>query len=81
MFVFNLLPIPPLDGSKILRYILPAKTDRHFEKYEPYGTYVLLMLIILPGVSSFLLLPPFEWVTNTIAFHCILRKKGGVRGT
>lgn len=43
--IFNLLPIPPLDGSKILRGFLPPKYDRYFLKLEgPVGMIVLLLL-------------------------------------
>ncbi|MGM0415045.1 MAG: site-2 protease family protein [Bacillota bacterium] len=43
--IFNLLPFPPLDGSKILRGVLPAKYDRYFNKLEgPIGMLVILVL-------------------------------------
>lgn len=51
--VFNLIPIPPLDGSKIVLGILPAQTASEWEAlFSQYGT-VLLILLILPlgGVS------------------------------
>jgi len=35
--VFNILPIPPLDGSKILASILPPDMARSYEKLEPFG--------------------------------------------
>lgn len=66
LFIFNLLPIPPLDGSKILRYLLPAKTDPHFDKYEPYGVFILLLLIIIPGLSGIIFGLPLEWVANSL---------------
>ncbi|MBE6689052.1 MAG: site-2 protease family protein [Ruminococcaceae bacterium] len=44
--VFNLLPIPPLDGSKILYYFLPRKMLIAFVKYEKYITMILLFLLI-----------------------------------
>lgn len=43
--VFNLIPVPPLDGSKILRGFLPAKFDRYFSYLEgPIGMIALLFL-------------------------------------
>lgn len=43
--IFNLLPVPPLDGSKILRGFLPPRYDRFFMKLEgPMGMIVLLIL-------------------------------------
>ena len=65
MFVFNLLPIAPLDGSKILRYSMPARLDPHFDRFEPYGMFVLLLIIIIP-VFSVILQLPFNWVLETL---------------
>lgn len=44
--VFNLLPIPPLDGSKILMSQLPYSLARQYQKIEPYGFLVLLILLV-----------------------------------
>lgn len=47
---FNLLPIPPLDGSKILMGILPPKFDKYFRKLEgPYGM-ILIFLMAYTGI-------------------------------
>jgi len=47
---FNLLPIPPLDGSKILMGILPQRFDRYIRKLEgPYGM-VLLIILAYTGI-------------------------------
>jgi len=45
LFVFNLLPIPPLDGSKILSSILPASFEPALEALEQYG-FILLMIVV-----------------------------------
>lgn len=45
--VFNLLPIPPLDGSKILASVAPDLVADWIERLEPYGTYILLAIIFL----------------------------------
>lgn len=42
---FNLIPIPPLDGSKILMGFLPAKAQRIFIRLEPYGLFILIALL------------------------------------
>jgi len=63
--IFNLFPIPPLDGSKILLSQLPYNLARSYERLEPYGFIILLILLvsgilqtlmglILPILSSFL---------------------------
>lgn len=43
--VFNLLPFPPLDGSKIVASLLPKKLEYYFYKYEKYMYIVLVILI------------------------------------
>ncbi len=47
--VFNLIPIHPLDGSKILSGLLPAEQAQAFDRMAPYGTVILLVLLIIPG--------------------------------
>ncbi len=47
---FNMLPIPPLDGSKILAGMLPPQYEALYEKYMGYGHFVLLGLIIISVV-------------------------------
>lgn len=44
--LFNLLPFPPLDGSKILASLLPTKYEYYFYKYEKYLYFVLILLLI-----------------------------------
>ena len=53
--VFNLIPIPPLDGSKILESQLPYNLARSYQKIEPYGFLLLLMLWFIPVGSTSLL--------------------------
>ncbi|MGE5197209.1 MAG: site-2 protease family protein [Deltaproteobacteria bacterium] len=42
---FNLIPIPPLDGSKILMSFLPADAQRSLARLEPYGFFILAFLL------------------------------------
>lgn len=44
--VFNLIPIPPFDGSKVLYYFLPYKAKQWFDKLEQYSFWILLVLFI-----------------------------------
>jgi Zn-dependent protease len=48
---FNLIPIPPLDGSKILMSFLPAKAQRVFLRFEPFG-FPLLIIFLLTGLLN-----------------------------
>ena len=54
--VFNLLPFPPLDGSKVLETFLPASMQPVLEILEQYG-FILLMLFIWLGVFSAIITP------------------------
>lgn len=47
--VFNLLPIPPLDGYNLLLSFVPPRTAFAIERYAPYGVLLLLLLVFLPG--------------------------------
>gem|GEM_PF-28275 len=54
---FNLLPIPPLDGSHILSAILPDKAMHFFERFRGFGSILFLMLIISPVFDYILMIP------------------------
>ena len=56
LFVFNLLPFPPLDGSKILSTFLPQSFQPVIELFEQYG-FLILMLFIYMGIFSLILKP------------------------
>ena len=47
--VFNLLPIPPLDGYNVLLAFVPPRTAFTIQRYAPYGVIVLLLLVFLPN--------------------------------
>lgn len=53
--VFNLIPIPPLDGSKVLLELLPRRTAYELSQYERYGPLLLIVLLYLGSINSFLL--------------------------
>ena len=63
--VFNLLPIPPLDGSKILGGFLPAKWEAAYYKIERYG-FLILFVFILTGLSGKILTPLVYGMYNLI---------------
>jgi Zn-dependent protease len=47
--VFNLIPIPPLDGYNALLAFLPPRSAFAIQRYAPYGIMVLLLLVLLPN--------------------------------
>lgn len=61
--VFNLIPVPPLDGSKVLMHFLPSKGKQWFYNNQQIF-YVVFLLIWITGLSSVILQPIFEAVFN-----------------
>jgi Zn-dependent protease len=57
MFAFNLFPLPPLDGGRIVVGLLPWKLAYQFSRIEPYGFYIVMALAIT-GVVNHLWLDP-----------------------
>jgi len=52
LMFLNLIPIPPLDGSKVLRPFLPGNLGKRYDELAPYGIVIFLALFFLPGVST-----------------------------
>lgn len=53
---FNLMPIPPLDGSHILESVLPDDMARQYERIAPYGM-IILMVLIFTGLYKYIIAP------------------------
>lgn len=52
---FNLIPIPPLDGSKIVLSQLPYNLAKQYESLEPYGLYILMALLWLTPIAGLII--------------------------
>lgn len=63
--VFNLLPFPPLDGSKIIASLLPDKVEYYFYKYEKYF-YLILILLIFTNMIDKILSPIINVVISVL---------------
>lgn len=63
--IFNLVPIPPLDGSRILMGLLPGRLAAQYASIEPYGFIILMMLIWL-GVFGNLIWPAVALVLRLL---------------
>jgi Zn-dependent protease len=62
--IFNLIPVPPLDGSKVLSGLLPGRQAYAFERLEPYGPIILIALVSLGLVGT--ITYPLEAALSTI---------------
>ncbi len=60
LFVFNLLPVPPLDGSRVVSLLLPPSLKRVYARLEPFGLLIIILLLVtdsLGRITSFLINP------------------------
>lgn len=64
MFAFNLVPIPPLDGGRILTSALPHAMAYKFARIEPYGFYIVLALIYFKILNFFVV--PLAMLTEFV---------------
>ncbi len=64
--LFNLLPIPPLDGSSLIERVLPGSWLPHWYKFRPYGFLVLFLLVFSTGVISQFLRPFEDWLVRLV---------------
>ena len=63
--IFNLIPIPPLDGSKILASLLPNKYSYPYLKMEKYG-FLIIIFLIMSGFIKWFLIPLVNMIANNI---------------
>jgi Zn-dependent protease len=61
--VFNMIPIPPLDGGNVLGGLLPPNLAVVFNKVRPYG-FVLLYALVLSGGFEMIVLPPYRFILS-----------------
>lgn len=59
LFIFNLLPFPPLDGYRIIEDLVPNGVRAKMSQFESYGSLIFLILVITP-LSSFTIQPIFD---------------------
>lgn len=54
--VFNMIPIPPLDGGRVLTGFLPLRQAATFSKIEPYG-FVIVLILLYTGIADAFIMP------------------------
>lgn len=63
--VFNLIPIPPLDGSRILMGLLPEPLASLYSRIEPY-TFIILLVLIWMGAFSWIIWPAVNFILRLL---------------
>ena len=67
--IFNLIPVPPLDGSRILIGLLPHRQAEAFSRIEPYGMLIIVFLVFLNplGFMTHVIWPVMSFLTRMFA--------------
>jgi Zn-dependent protease len=68
MWAFNLFPLPPLDGGRILVGLLPRRLAYSFSRIEPFGFFIVLGLVLVGVVGTYWLRPLIAAGYASIAF-------------
>ncbi|MCI0471543.1 MAG: site-2 protease family protein [Candidatus Aminicenantes bacterium] len=63
--IFNLIPVPPLDGSRILKGLLKGDALQSFQKIEPFG-FIILIVILYAGVLDYIARPILNLVQGIL---------------
>jgi len=63
--VFNMIPIPPLDGGNVLAGLLPYRMAVPFNQLRPYG-FLVLYALILTGGFNYLVVPPYNMIVSLL---------------
>lgn len=63
--IFNLIPLPPLDGGHFLPYLLPRAAAGVLQALERYGMLILLVLVFT-GATRWIVIPVFAWATQVM---------------
>ncbi|WP_409341369.1 site-2 protease family protein [Paenibacillus sp. MBLB4367] len=65
LFIFNLIPLPPLDGYAIVKNFLPLRVQLQLSQYEQWGVYVFLLIVFLPPLKNVTIVPLYS-LSNSI---------------
>ena len=68
MFAFNLFPLPPLDGGRIVVGLLPMRLAIGFSHIERYGFFIVMGLVLMGAVNTFWMRPIMQATTQAIQF-------------
>lgn len=64
LFLFNLIPLPPLDGYRILEDVLPPSISRKLQGVEQWSIFIFLLILIIPPLQNATIQPLYELAQN-----------------
>ena len=65
--IFNMIPLPPFDGSKVLFYFLPQRFRGFMYTLERYS-FIIILVIFMTNISSYIIWPAYKFVLNILNF-------------
>jgi len=75
LMVFNLLPLPPLDGGRLASSLLPPRLSSRYDRIEPFG-FIILLGLLVTGILGFVLGPLLWWVAHFFALFAGIPARG-----
>lgn len=65
--IFNMIPVPPLDGGRVLVGLLPYKQAAAWSRIEPYGMIIIIVLVFFTNIFSYVISPVLEIGVHLLA--------------
>ena len=65
--IFNLIPVPPLDGGRVAVGLLPYRQAEAYSRIEPYGMILIIVLVFFTNIFDYVIAPMLEFAIRLIA--------------
>ena len=65
--IFNLIPVPPLDGGRVAVGLLPARQSMALARVEPFGMIIIIALVFFTNAFGYLITPALSFAVNLLA--------------
>lgn len=62
LFLFNLIPLPPLDGYRIIEDVAPLRIRRKLQQFEPYSIFIFLLIVFIPPLRENTIGRMYVWI-------------------
>ena len=66
LFIFNLIPLPPLDGYRIVEDLSPSRVREKLDRYAQWGVFIFLLIVFIPDLRAVTLEPLFSLTTPIV---------------
>lgn len=65
LFLLNMIPLPPLDGGRFVSALLPGRQAYYYDKIEPFG-FIILLVLLVTGILTMILGPVLFWMQHLL---------------